>query len=122
VNELAFAFHQTLKTYLVVLVIFIHPSVTFILGDNLSSVLNNDLMRIEAAIRSNTITTILGLDNLDSNSVLAARFPSLLQISKSTVCAPIATSCTIRIITFIKHDSILTIFVTTAFWCAYTLG
>ena len=109
-------------THLIVLIILVHSSVTLIFSDNLPSVLDNDLMSIKAAVGSYTVTAILSLDNFHTNSILAASFPTLLQISKGAVSAFLTATCAVSVIALIKHYSVLTILVTAVLCIANAFG
>jgi hypothetical protein len=65
-------------TYIIVLIIFVHPSITLVFGDNFSSVFHNDLVGLKTAIASDTIATILSFDDLNANSVLSTTLAALL--------------------------------------------
>ena len=108
------------KSYLIVLVVLIHTAIAFIFRNNLTSVLNDYLMRVEAAIATNSIPTIRSLDHFDTNSVLATSPAAFLEISKCTICAVSTTSAAISIITLVEHDSVLAINVTSTVWSANT--
>jgi hypothetical protein len=111
----------TSKTYIIVLIVLIHAPVTFIFRNDFSSVLNDDLISIEASIASHSIATINRLDNLNTNSILAAPFTTLLKISKGTVGAILTACSTVGIVTLVEHDSVLAIFITSTFGSAHAL-
>jgi len=60
------------EDYLIIFVDLIHASITFILGDNLTSILYDDLICIEATITANAIASICSLDDFYSDPVLPA--------------------------------------------------
>lgn len=109
-------------TYFVVFVVFVHATIALVFGDDLASVLNDDLIWIKASIASYTVASISGLYNFNPYSVLSAALAALLQIGKSAVLAMSATSSAIAIVTLIKHDSVLAINITSIVWRADTLG
>jgi hypothetical protein len=104
------------KTYIIVLVIFVHAAITLIFSDDFTSVLDNDLVRIKASIASNTVTSINSLNDFNTDSVFSTTFSSLLKISKSAVLAMCATCSAISIITLVEHDSVLAIHIASILW------
>src|SRR4051812_17735866 len=99
-------------THIIVFIVFIHTSITLILRNDLTSVLDNDLMGLKGAIASDAITSICSLYHFDSNSVLATSSPAFLQVRKRTVGAMFAARGAVCIVTFVEHNPILTIVVT----------
>ena len=109
-----------MQTYLVVLVILIHASITFIFCNNLASILDDDLMRVKAAVASYAVAAISSLDDFDTNPVLATALPAFLQISEGAIGAMTLTGCAIVVITFVEHDSVLAILIASTLWGANT--
>lgn len=67
-----------LKTYIIVFVIFIHTSIALFLSDNLTGILNDDLVCLKATIATDTVTTIRSLNHFNPNSILATTSPTFL--------------------------------------------
>lgn len=63
-------------TYFVLFVNFFHAPITLIFSDDLTGILHNDLVCIEASVTSYTITAILSLDDFDADSVFASKLAS----------------------------------------------
>lgn len=94
-------------TNLVVFVDLIHTAITLLFSDDFACVLHNDLMRLKAAIATNSISTIRGLDDLDTDAVLATFVSTCCKISKCAVGAVLPTNVAIVLITLVKHYTIL---------------
>ena len=105
--------------YIIIFIILIHASVTFIFGDNLPCILNDNLVCVEAAITSNSITTISCFDNFNANLIFVATFSERIafatinELGECTVGTTISSCATIGIVALVKHDFILAIFITT---------
>lgn len=108
-------------SYLVILVNLPHTAFTLVCSDNLSRVLHNNLVRLEATVASHAITTIRSLDDLNTNSVLAALVSTSCKIRKGTVLAMSSASIAIGVITLIKHNAVLAALRATVFGSADTL-
>lgn len=107
-------------TYLVVFVDSVHSLLRLFLGDDLASILDDDLVWLESTIASNAISPIQRLDNFDANVVFTALLDSLSQAFEATVPALIFSQPTIAIITLVEHESIHAITVTSSLRLAYT--
>jgi hypothetical protein len=107
-------------TYLIVLVDFIHTSITFIFCDDLSCVLYNDLVGLKAAVCAHSIATVCSLDDFDSYPILAALGASILKVLECTIRTVLAAKGAVSIITLIKHDPVLAVITTAAGYRANT--
>lgn len=108
--------------YLIVLVLLVHAAIAFLLRDNLTRILHDDLIRFKTAVRANTIASVLGLDDFHTNSEFAASLRPLLQSRKSAVLAQVRTNIAVGLITLIQHDAILAALTTAIFGRANALG
>ncbi|KAI6763614.1 hypothetical protein HG531_013002 [Fusarium graminearum] len=109
------------ETHLVVFIDLRHAALTLLLGNDFTSVLHDDLVRPEASIASYTVSTVRGLDHLNTNSILSAPVSSCCQIRERTVGAIFLASVAILLIAFIQHNSVLTTLAATIFWLTDTL-
>ena len=100
-----------MDTYLVVLVYSPHPVIALILSYNLSSVFDNNLIRLKSTIGSNPITTISCLDDFDSNIILPTSLAALTKVFKTAIGTMFRSDVTVAVITFIEHESIETVLV-----------
>lgn len=64
--------------YLRILVALVHAFVTLVLCDDLPSIFDNDLIRLERTVGPYAVATISCLHDLDANVVFASRFTSSL--------------------------------------------
>lgn len=106
--------------YLIVLVDLIHTSITLIFCDDLTSVLDNDLVSIKAAVGAHTVAAICGLDNLHTNPVFATLASSVFEILESSVGTLLTAKGTISLVTLVEHDSVLAVISTTTSYGADT--
>lgn len=99
---------------LIVLVLDFHPSIALLLRDDLTCILNNDLMWIKTSHGTDAITTILRLNNLNT-IVVPVALGTDLQFRKSAIGAKFWADETVGFITFIKHEAVLAILAATIF-------
>ena len=108
-----------MRTYLVVFVHSVHSCLGLFLGDNLTSILDNDLVRLESTIASNAIPPVQRLDDLDADVVFPALLDSLSQAFEATVPALLFTKSAVAIVTLVEHESIHAITITSSLGLAY---
>jgi hypothetical protein len=111
-----------MSSHLVVFVNLVHAALTLNLSDNLTGILHDDLVGLEAAVAANAVTTIRSLDNLNTNSVLAAPRSTGCEISESTVGAMLLPDIAVVLVALVQHDSVLAAFATTVLRLANALG
>jgi hypothetical protein len=103
------------------LVILVHAPVGFILSDNLTSILNDDLARIEAPHGAYTVSTVLGLCNFNTLSpqigfplrgiaCSVLIFAPPFELSKGAITATF-TDNAVRLITFVLHIAVKAILI-----------
>jgi hypothetical protein len=95
-------------TYLILLVYSPHSVVTLILGYDLSSIFNNNLVWLESAVGADPIATIHGLDDFDSNVVLPASLASLPKVFETSISAMLCADIAIGYVTLVKHEPVET--------------
>lgn len=105
-------------THIIGLVYCPHPLLTLKLCDNLSSVLNNNLIGLKGAIAAHTIPTIRSLDHLHSDIVLATGLGSLLELVEAAV-ATVRPQPAVAIVTLVEHIAVLTVLITAIFLGAH---
>lgn len=110
------------ETYVVVFVDLIHSSVALFFCDNLTSIFHDNLVRFEAAVAAHSVTTVRGLDNLDTDTILAAFGSTSGQGRKGTVCAKFFAQAAVALVTLVKHYTVLAIVTTTVLRRANTFG
>ena len=98
--------------HFVILVHLSHPVITFILRNDLTSILHDDLTWIKCPITADPMPTVNGLDDFNSNVVFSSGFVTLAKILKTTVGAIVGTDVAICVITLIEHEAVETVFVT----------
>jgi len=98
-------------TYLILLVYSPHSVVTLVLGYDLSSIFNNDLVRLESAVGTNPIATINGLDDFDPNIILPASLATLTEVFETSISAMLCSDIAISFITFVKHEPVETVLI-----------
>jgi hypothetical protein len=69
---------EPVRTYLVILIVFIHSAIALIFCDDFTGVLNNYLVRIKASIAPYPVTTVSSFDDFDPDSVFVATFATFL--------------------------------------------
>lgn len=110
------------ETYLVVLVLGFHAIAAFLVCDNLTRVLHDDLVRRKATVGADAIATVCRLDDLNTNAVLSTARLSLLKIGKGAVRAVFAPNVAVLLVTLVEHNSVLTALATAIVGCANALG
>lgn len=103
-------------------VFFSHSSLALFLGDNLTSILHDDLVRAEAAVASHAVATIRRLDDFYTNAILATLGTSCLQIGKGSVVADFLAHVAVVLVAFVKHAAVLAVLAAGVVRLAYTLG
>lgn len=104
-------------TNIVILVDCPHSSLALSLSDDLASVFDNDLVRLERAVAADTIPPVRRLDDLDTNVVLAASFSPLFELVEVAVAA-LSSYSAVTVVAFVEHETILTIVITACLLCA----
>lgn len=113
-------------SYLSIAVLVHHPSFALILSNDLSSVLDNNLVWLECPTGDYAESLLIGLDYVDTDVVLSARLASFFEIRKRSIAAEpgIKMFCfrvflflksldiTVVAVTFVKHVFVLTVIVT----------
>ena len=97
----------TPEIYLVFLVNLLHASLALRLRNDLSSVLDNDLMRLKSSHCTHTVATILGIQNLDA-VVIAIALCTLLQLCKRSVVTLLLGQWTVGAVALVGHDAVMT--------------
>lgn len=87
-------------------------------SNDLSSILDYNLTLIKASISADAIATVLGLNNLNSDTILAALAPSFLKISKGTIIAELSANGAVFIIAFVEHHAVIASFATSSIFRA----
>lgn len=105
-------------THIIALVHGPHSLLTLPLGDNLSCVLHNNLIRLKSAITSDAIASIWSLNDLDSYIVLATGLGSVLELIEVAVTT-LWTQSTVAVVTLVEHIAVLTVLVATSFFKAH---
>jgi hypothetical protein len=107
-------------THFVFLIDLLHASLTFGLRDDLSSVFHDDLMRPESSHSPYTVASILGIQYFHT-VVIAVAFGTSPQLCERPIAALLSGKSTVRGVTFIRHDTIVTGVSTTIFCIAVAL-
>lgn len=110
------------KTHLVVLVLLIHSTFTLLVGDDLARVLHNDLMRFKAAVATHTISSVFGLEDLNTYAVTTSFLGSFREHLESPVLAELLADVAVGIIALVQHNTILAVLCASVFRRTYTLG
>jgi hypothetical protein len=105
--------------YLVLLVYSAHTFLALSLSNNFAGVLHNDLVRLKGAVTANAVSTIWGLDHLNTYVIFASGLGSLLELFEVPI-ATLRTYAADPVITFIKHVAVLTELIATGVWRAGT--
>ena len=79
-------------------------------------------MWLEGAIAAHPVASIDGLHHLDPDVVFPAPLLSLPEILKATIGAAVGTDVAIALVTFVEHESVLTILAATGLGGADTFG
>lgn len=108
-------------THVVILVHSAHPPLTLRLCDDLSSILDNDLIRLECSIAADTITTVGSLDDLNADVILAARFRPLLELTEIAI-PTFWTQSAITAVALVKHVTVLAVLITASLFLAHASG
>ena len=112
--------HLELRTYLIILVDIVHPRIGLFLGDDLASVLDDDLIWFESAVASHSVASVECFDDLDPDIVFAAFLDSLSQGLEAAIATLLFSQSAIAIITLVEHESVHAIAITSIFGLAYT--
>lgn len=105
------------QTYLIVLIDCPHAPFTLILCDDLARVLHNDLVRLKCTVAAYTIPSISCLNDLHSNVVFPTSLGTLLKFLEAPVAA-VRSDTTVGGVTFVVHESVLTVFVAASLFIA----
>jgi hypothetical protein len=105
-------------THFVVLVILRHASLALWFRDDFPSILDNNLACSKASVGANPVAAVLGLDDLDSNAILASLGPPFVEICKCTVVTKLGTNSAVPIVTLIEHHSIIAVVATSSLFFA----
>ena len=87
--------------------------VALILGDYFAGIFDHNLIGFKSTIGSYAVTSISRLHHFHTNVVFSPLFASFFQVSKGAVCAMLRTNVAIVVITFVEHETIKAIFITT---------
>ena len=109
-------------THIVVLVLIVHASFTFLLRDDFTGVLHDDLIGLEIAVAPDTVATVRSLDHFNTNTILATLAATCCQISKGAIVAMLLSDVAVVVIAFVKHDSVLAVVAAAIFRATHTLG
>lgn len=109
-------------TYIVVLVDFVHSSLTLLFRDNFSRVFHDNLVRLEAPVAADSVSTVRCLDHLNANTVFPALISPSCEICKGTVRTVLLSNAAVAVVAFVEHNSILAIVPAAVFGLADTLG
>lgn len=71
-NQIRHRQNPSYLAYLSILIFLIHAAIALFFGDNLADVFHDNLVGFERSVCSNAITSILRLEDLDSNTILAS--------------------------------------------------
>jgi hypothetical protein len=115
------AIHREKPAYLVLFVDLFHAPLTFRLCDDLSGVLNNDLMWFKHSHCADTKATIWSVHDFDT-IVIAVSLGTSLELSKRTVATYIGSQPTVCVVALICHDTVVAGFTTCILRVAVTLG
>jgi hypothetical protein len=99
------------STYVIVLIHCSHPFLALKLCENLSGILHNNLIRLEGAVAANAVATVLGLDDLDSDVILASSLGPVLESLEVSV-PTLWTQPAVAVVTLVEHVAILAVLVT----------
>jgi hypothetical protein len=88
------------------------------LRENLSGVLNDDLIGLEGAVAADAVATVLGLDDLNSNVVFASSLGPVFE-SFEVAVSTLWTQPTVSVVTFVEHVAILTVLITASILLAH---
>lgn len=105
--------------YLVLLVYSAHTFLALSLSNDLAGVLHNDLVRLKGAVTANAVSTIWGLDHLNTHVIFASGLSSLLELFEVPI-ATLRTYAANPVIAFIEHVAVLTELIATGLWRAGT--
>jgi hypothetical protein len=86
------------------------------LRDDLSSILNDDLVGLECSHSAHPIATIDSVSDLDT-IVISITFGSAFELGERTIAA----LSTVRVIAFVCHDAIVAGLAATIFWITVAL-
>lgn len=92
-----------------------HTLIALLLRNDLSSVLDNDLIRLKGAIWTYPVPTINGLHDLDANIVFSTCLASVLQFCKGAVGAQFRANVAIAVIAFVEHKAVHAVFAAAGF-------
>lgn len=106
-------------TYVIVLVDRSHPFLTLKLSEDLSGVLDNDLVWLKGTIAADAISAICRFDDLDTNIVLTPGLSAMLQALEVSIAA-LGTQSTVPVVTFVEHVAVLAVFVAASIFSAHT--
>lgn len=109
-------------SYLVALVPGLHPMLTFFLSDDLSSILDDNLIRLKGSVAAHTISSVFCFDDFNTNVVFASFLDSLAESIECAIPTPLRWEIAIPLVTFVVHISIHAILVATRLWLAHTTG
>lgn len=110
------------ETHLVVLVLLIHSTFTLLIGNDLACVLHNDLVGFKAAVATHTISSVFGLEDLNTYAVTTSLLGSFCEHLESSVLAELFADVAVCLITLVQHDPILAVLCASVFRRTYTLG
>lgn len=108
--------------YLVVLIHFIHPPLTLLLGDNLSGVFHDDLVGAEAAIAPDAVAPIARFYHLNTNAEPSTLLSPILEELEGAVGAMGEADIAVRLVALVEHDAVLALVSTALLGLADTLG
>jgi hypothetical protein len=91
---------------LILLVHLLHASLTFGLSNDLTSVLNYDLMGLKGSHCTNTVTTAFGLHDLDS-VIVSVSFSAPLQFCERAIPAFLWGESAVCAVALVCHDAIV---------------
>lgn len=100
------------NTYLVITVLLSHAALALILRDDFSSILHNDLIRLESSASSHTKALLLSLHHIHANAESSTLLASLLEVSELSIAAPLHIEMAIGVIALIEHVLILAALIT----------
>jgi hypothetical protein len=90
------------------------------LRDDLSSILNDDLVGLECSHSAHPIATIDSVSDLDT-IVISITFGSAFELGERTIAALCCGESTVRVIAFVCHDTIVAGLAATIFWITVAL-
>lgn len=98
-----------ISTYFIVLVLLIHATLTLGLSDDLTRVLHDDLVGLETAVAPHAVSTIRGLENLNTNAESTTLLGTLSQILECAVLAVVLANIAVGVVALIQHDAVLAV-------------